>query len=510
MTAPNLIPLAEAERQEAEAQRQVPARWPAPDTSITSEGRRPAVPLPLEVFGSTWARWITDTAEGCSAPIDYVAGALLAVASTAIGNSRRVSPWDGWAEPSILWIALVGAPSSGKSPATDPVLNLLKGVEFERSGKYADTLRQFETDKAAAKEARAIWEAEVKQAVKEQSTPPEMPASAVEPVCPPMPRLVLNDATPEAAALLLAGNPRGVLYHRDELSGWLGSFGRYSGSEGERAFWIEAFGGRPYVVDRMKRGEPIRVSALSLSVLGGIQPDRLASILLGGDDDGLAARFLYFWPEPIPPKRPQRIGDNVMAEAAIRRLLNLDGDVGEQGLVAKVIRFSARAADLFSEWRQENAVGEGRGMLGSHLGKLPGLICRLALVLEHLAWATTPGAAEPIEVSEVAALRAVVFVSEYIIPMADRVFGDAALPAVQRHAATLARRIRSERVGIINARHVRRAAWAGTRDQKEIVAAIHELIGAGWLRETRNRVGSHPGRARADYEVNPQIGSGTR
>jgi len=223
--------------------------WAEPDMSIVRGGVRPAPVLPLtDTFGEL-STWIAETAESCSAPADYVAASLLAVAASAIGNSRRASPWPGWIEPSILWVALVGASSSGKSPAVDPVLAPLRAVEQERAEEYADTLRRYETARQEADEARAIWKLDVKKAVEMKSPAPEMPSGAVEPVFPEMPRLILSDVTPEAAASRLRASPRGVLCYRDELAGWLSSFGRYSGSQSERPFWLEAYGGRGYVVD---------------------------------------------------------------------------------------------------------------------------------------------------------------------------------------------------------------------------------------------------------------------
>ena len=86
-----------------------------PDMSIVRRNRIAAPTFPLEVFGPA-AEWVKTTAESKSAPVDYVALGLLVVTAGMIGPKRRVSPWEGWDEPSILWGALVGDPSSHKSP----------------------------------------------------------------------------------------------------------------------------------------------------------------------------------------------------------------------------------------------------------------------------------------------------------------------------------------------------------------------------------------------------------
>ena len=122
--------------------------------------------------------------------------------------------------------------------------------------------------------------------------------------------------------MLLAAHDKGLLFFRDELAGWFGGFGRYSGTGADRAFWIEAYGGRQFTIDRVKHPLPIVIPRLSVGVLGGVQPDRLAD-LLRGPDDGLQARFLWLWPDKVPPRRPRRSPDTEAALEAFRRLAEL-------------------------------------------------------------------------------------------------------------------------------------------------------------------------------------------
>jgi Protein of unknown function (DUF3987) len=97
--------------------------WPLPDMGVLRNNRREPPAFPIEVFGEFWGDLIATMAAGASAPIDYTGCAVLAVASILIGHARWISPWQGWAEPPILWIGNIGDPSSSKSPAADPVLS---------------------------------------------------------------------------------------------------------------------------------------------------------------------------------------------------------------------------------------------------------------------------------------------------------------------------------------------------------------------------------------------------
>src|SRR3546814_1349645 len=69
----------------------------------------------------------------------------------------------------------------------------------------------------------------------------------------------------------------------------------------------------------------------------------------------------------------------------------------------------------------------------------------MALVTELMQWAASDAAEPPQEVSTQAVALACDFMDEYARPMAQRVYGDAALPQAERGAAQIARRIVKER-----------------------------------------------------------------
>jgi hypothetical protein len=344
--------------------------------------------------------------------------------------------------------------------------------------------------------------------VKNGFRPPLMPEACEEPEPPHLLRLLLNDVTPEKLVRLAAINPHGLVLLRDELAGWLGGMDRYGGAGGERALWLEAFGARPFTLDRVKEDRPIRVEALAVGIIGGIQPDRLATLVLDGDDDGLAARVLYTWPETRPPVRPERVVDNQSAREALARLLKLS----RAAEAPKVLPLSPAAADEIQKWRVDvHAMEHGTaGLLLSWIGKLPGFAIRIALILEHLWWAgDRPQAPEPSEVTEDAVLAAVGFLESYAVPMTKRVFGDAAWPRAMRDAAVLAKWLLAQKPlpKAVNARAMRqRAVIPSCREAERYDAALTELESAGWVRPRPSRGGGTGGRQSKDWAVNPGVG----
>ena len=119
--------------------------------------------------------------------------------------------------------------------------------------------------------------------------------------------------------VLSADNLRGVLLLKDELAGWLGNLDKYG--DGDAAFYLAAYGARPHTIDRKKLDKPIRIPSLAISILGTIQPEPFSTLLLTRDDDGLQARLLPIWPDPVPPSRPNTILDHQRIVRAFRRLL---------------------------------------------------------------------------------------------------------------------------------------------------------------------------------------------
>jgi hypothetical protein len=114
-----------------------------------------------------------------------------------------------------------------------------------------------------AKAARERWVKEVRAAERLGALPPPPPLSAA--LEPQAPRLRQHDVTIERVATLLAtAAPKGLLIVRDELAGWIEGMRSYN--RAGRAFWIEAYGGRSYRVERQKHPEPIVVPRLAVAV----------------------------------------------------------------------------------------------------------------------------------------------------------------------------------------------------------------------------------------------------
>ena len=355
--------------------------WPDPDMRLVDDDRAPAPLLEDNSLPAGWAEWIAAEAESRGCPCDYVAAGLIAAASELIGNARHVAASTSWWEPPHLWFAVIGAPSTGKTPALRPIVEAMRAIEREAEPAWREANARHAALAEAARVIEDGWRESVRDATKQGLPPPDRPPSADVLRSPLMPRVMAMDATTEELQHLLSGQPRGLLYMRDELAGWLGNLDRYGGHGADRAFYIEAWNGGPYVADRVKhRGQPVRIERTSLAILGGMQPDRLREVLTG-PEDGSTTRFAWVWPETAPVG-PLNSED---AEAGARRsrlisvmrqlyALAMDGDpAGEPA--PHILQLDPEALRLFDELRREamQRARSSRGLAAGWHGKTPGV-----------------------------------------------------------------------------------------------------------------------------------------
>ena len=98
--------------------------------------------------------------------------------------------------------------------------------------------------------------------------------------------------------MLLQARSNGMLVIRDELAGlFLQSLAVLRVAPRDE-FWLEAWNGKPYAVERMTR-PPVEVEHLLVGVTGGFQPTSSLA-WFDGDADGLYARVS----SRGQPKRP--------------------------------------------------------------------------------------------------------------------------------------------------------------------------------------------------------------
>ena len=255
-----------------------PAGWPVLDPSLLEDGR-PVVPaFPLDALPQPWREWVSDTACGAGAPVDYVAQALLGAVAGLCGAGVRACVTQSWSEPLVLWQALVGAPSAGKTPALDAIGRPLASVE-----------KLLQRDSGAG-------------------------ASPVQTVAGPVQggKLVVREADLAALTRSVVARPPGVLLWRDEpCTPWLSALARETRYARPRGPFVDAWSA---------------AGGLPVSVLCSLHPDGFVEAL-EGTPDGLATRFLFAWPGS-PAPRGLSADAPLREDEAVTMLHRIGGAVG--------------------------------------------------------------------------------------------------------------------------------------------------------------------------------------
>jgi Protein of unknown function (DUF3987) len=164
-------------------------------------------------------------------------------------------------------------------------------------------------------------------------------------------------------------------------------------------------------------------------------------------------------------------------------------------------------ADLEQFGREMQAAQkEAAGLMRSAYGKARGLALRLSLLLEMLWWCGERGInGPPTRISHKAFLAAATLVADYFMPMAERVYGDAAATSTERNAATLARWIFRTNASEVHVRTLQREVrLPGLKTAEAIHEAAEALIEADWLDEPAS-VKAKGKRPRQAYPVNPKV-----
>jgi len=293
---------------------------------------------------------------------------------------------------------------------------------------------------------------------------------------------------------------------RDELAGWLAGMTRYAGGGSDRPFWLEGYGGRPYTVERMGRA-PVSVEHLAIAVVGNIQPDRLSTLFMRSDDDGLLSRIITIWPDPAPIIRPKQGYDDGEICVIFERLLSLEMTKDDGGLPKpKVLGFTEEAQQVVDEFRHKVRDWEANvdGLLLSVIGKLPGLSVRLSLVLTMLKWACEPQD-EPSKIDAAAYRKATRLVEDYFLPMAKRTYGSTTASEKERAGRHLLRLLRKKGWSQFSSREVRRIQPTGLATQVQIDMGIAALEQADVSRSAETMSSPKGGRPQRMYSVNPLI-----
>jgi Protein of unknown function (DUF3987)/RepB DNA-primase from phage plasmid/Primase C terminal 2 (PriCT-2) len=363
---------------------------------------------------------------------------------------------DSWLESARLWATLVGNVSSKKTPILNRAVSPLYNIEAEAYREFVKAMQRYE-------------------ALSKEDQQEDMPIQR---------RLQIDDATIESAQQIFYDNPNGLLCVQDELSGWLGSMDRYTGNGAkDRAFWLRAYNGGPYSVDRVKRGS-FRIPNLSACVLGGIQPDKIREFAADGVDDGLLQRACPIILSASTNDR-DKVDDD--ADRAYTTIITRLTQINEP---ERYLNFSPQAQCIQREMSikitsLEQSYELINKKLAAHIGKYRGIFARLCVTFHCIDNMVDRNFQTNVKlcIFEDTARRAAKFIDEFLLPHAIT-FYTGVLGVADNHdlLINVAGFIRAKELSKIDNRVIQRGNRSMRRmTQKDIDNVFNHLDVFGWI-----------------------------
>ena len=313
---------------------------------------------------------------------------LLPIAAGLINPNSRivVKKSTNFVEPCLLYSAVVAETGSRKTPTLNIAKAPLVKLQAEEDERYNAELKAYKKELDAYNHR------------------PKENKDDEPPVLPHPPReFYVDNVTVESLDEIKGFQPnKAFTMIKDELSGLFASHGAYKGGKGsDKESFLSGWGGGGVKKNRRSKDSRVSLARDSLSITGGIQPDKLRA-LFGDftDAQGEWARFLWYQ----MPMRPYKIPRHDAAynlghllESIYRKL---------DSLPELEFYFSKEGQKFYDDWydkRYEQTRNETKPGLKAAMAKMPGQAARLIGVLHVLNGVSS----QPPEVQEEISLTTV-------------------------------------------------------------------------------------------------------
>jgi CRISPR-associated protein Cmr3 len=313
---------------------------------------------------------------------------LLPIAAGLINPNSRivVKECTNFVEPCLLYSAVIAETGSRKTPLLNiPKAPLVK-LQAEEDARYKAELEAYK------KEFDAYNNRPKENKDDEPPVPPHPPRE-----------FYVDNVTVESLDEIKGCQPdKAFTMIKDELSGLFASHGAYKGGRGsDKESFLSGWGGGGVKKNRRSKDSRVSLARDSLSITGGIQPDKLRA-LFGDftDAQGEWARFLWYQMPMRPYKIPRHgvtysLGN--LLESIYRKL---------DSLPELEFYFSKDGQNFYDDWydkKYEQTRNETKPGLKAAMAKMPGQAARLIGVLHVLNGVSN----QPAEVQEEISLTTV-------------------------------------------------------------------------------------------------------
>ena len=219
----------------------------------------------LPIFNDNYRKIIKSVCGTFNSPTGFYIPSILSAVSTAIGKNVTIQDCRGVKEKAALYMCIVAASGTGKTPAANWCMQPIKDIETEKFKAYLNEKTEAEDNDEIFKNSHSS--------------------------------LYITDATTEALVSNLSRS-NSILYFRDELIGWLKDMNKYrSGGGSDDLLFMQIWNSND-TIRTERQTKSTLVENPYLNVLGGTQPKRLSEFTQKfATDSGFFQRILFAYPD---------------------------------------------------------------------------------------------------------------------------------------------------------------------------------------------------------------------
>lgn len=263
----------------------------------------PAVQFPIEIFPIEFQEFVTDFATCFNVEPGLIASMAMTILSGAIGNTVKISAKSSYQAIPFLWLVVIARSGKGKSPPMDALMDYVGRLQSKTD--QGSTITDYMT----------------------------------------------NDCSVPALADMFYRSGRGIIIHRDEISGLILGLDQY---KGDRERYLELLMGHAW--NRNRKNVSTKIPNTGAAIIGGIQPKILSRVFKDDAfDDGLFPRFLVY---PLEERQLRFSREDISEEHQQYWKQLLDKCYGiplkhdEDGLIkpTRRLKLDAEAVDLFGSF----------------------------------------------------------------------------------------------------------------------------------------------------------------
>ncbi len=482
--------------------------WPDPQSLTASHE---AEPYPIGALPGIVRAAVTEVADFVKAPVPMIASSALSALSLAIQAHVDVRRADKLQGPTGLFLLTIADSGERKSTCDGLFTKAIKDYESAEAEKAKPDIKNYKADLDAWEAQRSGIKDKIRQLSKESKPTADMQSALrnleqEKPEPPKIPRLMYQDATPEALAFALAKQwPSAGVVSAEGGAVFGGHAMSKDAAMRNMALLNQLWDGATLNIDR-RTSESFTVRGARLTMALQIQEPTLREFFSKSGElargTGFLARFLISRPTSTQGFRPfTEAPANWPALAAFNRriaeILNQPVNIDDDGaLTPAMMSLSPQAKRAWVEFHDtiESDLATGGALydirdVASKTADNAARLAALFQVFEHGTGAVSGDCFE--SASRIAAWH---------LKESRRFFGELALPAELADAVRLDSWLTEycsrERKGIVNKRFLHQ--HGPVRDKNRLDAAISELIEHDRLRLLK------AGR-KVDLSVNPAL-----